>query len=190
MKSLKFCIAILALITVAARAGEFTLDTAHTTVSFRVKHLGISTVTGHFDKFSGTVEFDPQDLKSLKATATIEAASINTAVEKRDEHLRNPDFFDVAKFAQLTFASKEVKNVSGDKFQLVGDLTMHGVTKTITLDGEFGGTAKDPRGNVRVGFSASGTVNREDFGITAGQAGALVGKEIKIVLEVEAVQKK
>jgi polyisoprenoid-binding protein YceI len=187
----KLLLTILSLACLAqARAADFTIDQAHSSVSFRVKHLGISTVTGHFDKFLGTVSFDAKDLQTLKANAAVQVASVNTGVEKRDTHLRGADFFDATKYPQMAFAGKSVKNVKGDKFELVGDLTLHGVTKPVTLECEFGGVANSPFGDVRAGFSATATVNREDFGITGGGAGAMVGKEIKINLEIECVQKK
>jgi polyisoprenoid-binding protein YceI len=187
----KLAIAILSLACLAqTRAADYTIDPAHSSLSFRVKHLGISTVTGHFDKFTGVVSFDPKDLQTLKANAAVQTASVNTGVEKRDTHLRSADFFDTAKYPQMAFAGKEVKKVSGDKFQLTGDLTLHGVSKPVTLECEFGGVANSPFGDVRAGFSAMTTLNREDFGITGGGAGAMVGKEIKIALEIECVQKK
>jgi polyisoprenoid-binding protein YceI len=178
------------LLAVAARGTDFAIDPVHSSLAFKVKHLGVSYVAGHFDKFSGTVSFDPKELKTLQASATIETSSVNTGNERRDNHLRSADFFDVAKFPQLTFTSQEVKDVVGEKFKLVGDLTLHGVTKRVTLDCEFGGAADSPFGDVRAGFSATTTINREDFGITGGQAGALVGKDVKITLEVEAAAKK
>lgn len=176
--------------TVAARAADFAIDPTHTTLGFKVKHLGVSYVTGHFGKFSGTVSFDPKDLKTIKANVTIEAASVNTGHEQRDNHLRDPDYFDAANHPRLTFVSKEVKDIAGNKFKLVGDLTIRGVTKTVTLDCEFGGAMDSPFGDVRAGFSATTNINREDFGMTGGPAGALVGKEVKINLEVEAAAKK
>ncbi len=180
---------IVAVCSLTTSAADYDIDPAHTSIAFKVKHLGISTVTGRFDKFSGTVSLDGKDLKTLKTSATIEAASVNTGVEKRDAHLRNADFFDTAKFPQLTFVSKEVKDIAGDKCKLVGDLTMHGVTKSVTLEGEFGGTSS-AFGAPRIGFSASTTVKRSEFGITGGNAGAVIGEDIKITLEIEAVAKK
>lgn len=177
-------------LAVGAGAAEFTIDPTHSTLGFKVKHLGVSYVTGHFDKFSGTLSFDPNDLKTLKARVTIEANSINTGHEQRDNHLRDPDYLDAANHPRLTFTSKEVKDLAGNKFKLVGDLTIRGVTKTVTLDCEFGGAMDSPFGDVRAGFSATTTIHREDFGMTGGPAGALVGKEVKIALEVEAATKK
>jgi polyisoprenoid-binding protein YceI len=175
-------------------AAEYNIDTDHSKVLFKIRHLGISTVTGRFDKFSGSFAFDPKNVQASKVSATIEAVSVNTDVAKRDEHLRSADFFDVAKFPQITFASKEVRDVQGGKFKVAGDLTIHGVTKPVTLDAELIGTVKDPWGNERAGFSASATINRKDFGLTYNKVleagGLLIGEEVWISLEIEGILKK
>lgn len=186
-----FPLALVTALTFAASAlaAEFAIDPVHSTLGFSVRHLGVSNVRGQFDKFAGTIHFDPADLSTLKAAVTIEAASVNTGNERRDNHLRNPDFFDAARYPQITFTSVEVKNINGSHFQLVGDLTMHGVSRRVTLDCELGGTTQ-AFGNTVAGFSATTTLNREDFGITGGGAGVAVGKEIKVLLDVEAIARK
>lgn len=173
---------------------EYDIDASHSGVIFKVKHLGISTVTGRFEKFTGSFTFDTTDIGASRASAVIEVASINTDVEKRDEHLRGTDFFDVDSHPQITFVGKEVKDVENDRFQLVGDLTMRGVTRTVTLDAEIGGTVKDPWGNDRAAFTATTTVDRRDFGLTWSKVlesgGLVVGKDVRITLEIEGIRKK
>ena len=190
-RKLLFLAVALALVT-PAQAAEYTIDPGHSKVLFKAKHLGISTVTGRFDKFSGSYEFDPKDFKSAKVSATIESASVNTDNERRDTHLKSADFLEAAKYPQLTFVSKEVKNVGEGKFKVTGDMTLHGVTKPITLDAEFGGIAKD-RNSERSAFNATGKINRKDFGLTWSRlteaGGLVVGEEITIILEIEGIRK-
>ena len=173
---------------------EYVIDPDHSKVMFKVKHLGISSVTGRFEKFSGTIDFDPQDLRALKATATMETASINTDVVKRDDHLRSADFFDVKKFPYLSFVGREVREVQKDRFKIAGDLTIRGVTRPVVLDAEFGGVAKDPWGNSRAAFTAMTVIDRKDFGLTWNKllesGGLLVGEDVRILLEIECIQKK
>src|SRR5579871_5569867 len=129
----------------SARAAEFTIDPNHSSVSFRVKHV-IGKVIGHFDKFSGNFSYDAGAPQTWSAMATIDANSVNTGIEKRDNHLRSPDFFDAQKFPTLAFKSTGITDVQGDRAKLHGNLTMHGVTKPIVLDLEISGTAADPMG--------------------------------------------
>ncbi|MCB1150723.1 YceI family protein, partial [bacterium] len=142
--------------------------------------------------FEGTIEFDETNMKSAKVNAVIQMASVNTNDEKRDGHLRNEDFFDVAKYPTMTFTSTGVKQ-DGDDWLLMGDLTMHGVTKPVTLELEYNGTVEDPWGNTRVGFSAEGEIDRTEFGIvynsTLDKGGLAVGNEVEIMLEIEAIKK-
>ncbi|MBI2502866.1 MAG: YceI family protein [Candidatus Latescibacteria bacterium] len=169
-------------------AAEYTLDPAHSQVVFKIKHLGISTVTGSFEKLSGAFAFDPQNIKGSRASTTIEATSISTGVEKRDAHLRSPDFLDVEKFPQLTFASKEITAIDGNTFQVHGDLTMHGVTRPVVLEAELGGVlAEDPWGNARAAFTASTTLNRKDFGLAVETGDLILGEEVQILLEIEGI---
>ncbi len=174
-----------------AKAAEYAIDSDHTNIVFKVGHLGISSVTGRFERFSGSLHFDANNVENTRASATIDVASINTGVEKRDDHLRSADFFEVEKFPHIKFASTGIKNVRDSKFQIVGDLTIRGVTQSIALDAELGGVVKDPWGNQRVAIAATATINRKDFGLGWNQVletgGLLVGEKIDIELEVEGV---
>ena len=175
----------------AARADKWQLDPAHSTIEFTVRHLMISNVRGHFDKFSGEVTADGQDPNSVKITATIDAASINTGVERRDGHLKSADFLEVEKFPTLTFVSKKIESAGEGKWKVNGDLTLHGVTKEVELDID-GPTPimKDPQGKSRVGASATATINRKEFGVNWNKAleagGVVVGDKVAVSIEVEA----
>ena len=188
---------ITALFVLAAGAfaapATYEIDPSHSAAHFSVRHLMISSVKGEFSKVAGTVVYDPTNLAASRIEATIDANSINTREAKRDAHLRGADFFDTAKYPTLTFKSKQFQR-AGDKVQIKGDLTMHGVTKEVLLDVD-GPTAevKDPWGNVRLGASATTKVNRKDWGLTWNQAletgGVVVGDEVTITLDIEAVRK-
>jgi polyisoprenoid-binding protein YceI len=163
------------------------VDPAHTAAQFSVRHLGISTVRGAFTKVSGSVQYDPSDPTKTTIEATIDANSVDTRVEKRDNDLRSPDFFDVAKYPTLTFNSKRVEAAGAGKLKIVGDLTIHGVTKEVVLDVD-GPSApiQDPRGNLHMGASATTTVKRKDFGVNG--AGAAVGDDVPITIDMELVR--
>ena len=167
------------------------IDSAHSEVGFAVRHMMISTVRGKFAKVEAEVSLDPAHLEQAKVTARIDAASIDTAEEKRDGHLRSPDFFDVAKYPTLTFTSTKVTR-SGDDVEVTGNLKIKDQEHAVTLRGEVTGPSKDPWGNMRVGFSLSGEIDREQFGLTWNQAleagGVLVAKKVKISLETQLVQ--
>lgn len=175
-------------------AAEFQIDAAHSTVGFQVKHMAISKTNGSFGDFAGTFNFEPGKPETWSCEATIQAASITTNNDKRDEHLRSPDFFDAAEFPTLTFKSTGLTMDDDMEGTLKGDLTIHGVTKAVELDFEVLGTATDPWGNERAGFSASGKINRKDFGLTYNSVmeagGLMVGEGVKITLEVEGIQNK
>jgi polyisoprenoid-binding protein YceI len=163
------------------------IDPNHTAAQFSVRHLGISTVRGAFTRVSGSVQYDPSDPAKTTIDATIDANSVDTRVEMRDNDLRSPNFFDVAKYPTLTFKSKRVELAGTGKLKVVGDLTIHGVTKEVVLDVD-GPTApiKDPKGNLHMGASASTTVNRKDFGVNG--AGAAVGDDVSITIDMELVR--
>jgi polyisoprenoid-binding protein YceI len=170
------------------------IDPSHSSVEFSVRHMMVSNVRGQFTKFTGAVEVDPSAPAGASVKATIEAASVDTGNEKRDEHLRGADFFEVAKYPQITFVSKQIQAAGDKKWKLTGALTMHGVTKDVVLDVEGpSGEIKDPWGKTRTGARATGTINRKDFGIafakTLDGGGLMVGEEIAITLEIEAMQK-
>ena len=171
---------------------NWNFDLAHSSVNFHVRHLMVSKVHGRFSLWGGTLEIDNDDITRSRVHVTIDAASVDTKEDKRDAHLRSPEFFDVAKFPALTFKSTQIAKVSDDELAITGDLTLHGVTKSVTLAVELGGQANDPWGGIRTGFSARTTINRKDFGLgwnTVLEAGGvLVGEKIEITLEIEAVQ--
>ena len=177
-----------------AAAAQYDVDADHTNIIFKVKHLGISTVNGSFQGFTGSFEFDPEKVKEAKFNAKIEAASINTGVEKRDGHLRSADFFDVEKHPHITFTSKKIEAGKGKSFKIHGELSIRGVTKPVVLDGELGGIAVDPWGNTRIAISASGKINRKDYGLNWNQVletgGLLVGEEVQLVIQAEGIKKK
>ena len=179
--------------TATQTATRWQIDPAHTQVEFTVKHMMFSKVRGRFEAVDGSLQFDPDgDLGDAGVRVTIDAASIDTGQEDRDEHLRSADFLDVEKYPELTFASASVEAGRDDEFTVTGDLTIHGVTREVELDAELSGVAPDPWGNQRVAFSASTTIDRRDFDLTWNQAletgGVLVGHEVKISLEVQATR--
>jgi polyisoprenoid-binding protein YceI len=151
----------------------------------------ISKVRGSFERWQGTIDFDEAEPGASSVAVRIEAASIHTGEAKRDEHLRSPDFFDVEKFPELSFKSTKVEKLAQSDYRVTGDLTIHGVTRTVTLAAEALGGGKDPWGNRRLGFSASATINRKDFGLHWNQAleagGLLVGDKVEISLDVQAI---
>ena len=185
--------ALLALAPLAALAETTTwnIDPAHTQSIFTVRHMVISSVKGQFERTAGTVTLDDKDITRSSVDATIDAASINTRVENRDNDLRSATFFDVRKYPTITFKSTKVEKAGEGKLKVAGNLTMHGVTKPVVLEVE-GPTApiKDPGGHLRRGLSASTTINRKDFGLQYNkmiEAGPVVGDEVKIEIEAELV---
>ena len=174
-------------ISAAAQVQMWQIDPNHSAAQFSVRHLGVSTVRGAFTKVSGSATFDPSDPSKTTLNATIDAKTVDTRVEMRDNDLRSPNFLDVQKYPTITFHSKQVKSAGAGKLQVVGDLTIHGVTKEVTLDVD-GPSApiKDPWGNQRIGASASTKINRKDFQVN-GAPGA-VGDEISITIDAELFQ--
>ncbi len=166
-------------------------DKTHTNISFSTRHMMVTTVRGNFAGFDGTLEFDPANLAASSVDVTIDAASINTNVADRDNHLKSPDFFDVATYPTITFKSTGVQLTGEKTGKITGDLTIRDVTKSVVLDAEFLGTGTNPWGAQVAGFTASTKINREDFGLTWNvgleAGGVLVSKDIKIELDVEAV---
>lgn len=176
-----------------AEAVTYAIDPDHSQVIFKVKHMGISTVTGRFDLVEGSYTFDEAEIGNSSVETTIQTASINTNKQKRDDHLKSPDFLNVDKYPTITFKSKEVKK-GGDGLIIVGDLTINGVTKQVELDAEYGGKAVDPMGNERTAFTAETKIDRKDYGITWNKTldtgGLVVGDDVRIELEVEGIKKK
>lgn len=167
------------------------LDPMHSAAHFSIRHMMISNVRGDFGKLSGTVNYDGKNLAGAKVDAKIDAKSINTSEAKRDEHLRGKDFFDVEKFPDITFKSTKIKAAGKGKFQMTGDLTMHGVTKPVTLDvdGPSAPLVDKKSGSTKVGLSASGTIKRKDFGISYNSVldggGVALGEDVPITLDIE-----
>jgi len=171
---------------------QWAFDLVHSSVNFTVRHMVVSKVRGRFTKWDGSLAMDERDPAGGAVEVTIDAASIDTGVDQRDQHLRSPDFFDVAQFPQITFKSTRVEAVGAGALKVSGDLTMHGVTKPVVLDVEYAGSAKDPWGGVRAGFSARVTIDRKDFGLTYNQlletGGVVVGENIEVAIEAEMVK--
>jgi len=179
-------------IAAAAHADTWNIDPAHTAVEFSVRHMMISNVKGVFQKTTGTITVDGTDPNSVKIDATIDASSIDTRVEKRDNHLKSDSFLDVAKYPTITFKSTKIEPDGTDKWKVTGDLTLHGVTKPVVLEVQNTQPIKDPMGKTRAGASASTTINRKDFGVSFNQpmeaGGVMIGDDVAITIEVEAVK--
>ena len=181
-------------IPVLTYTATWQMDPDHSSFQFKIRHLTVSNVKGDFNKSRGVVTIDDQNITNLKVEVFIDAASVNTGHAQRDEHLRGPDFFDVTKYPTITFVSKKVIKADTDRLKVVGDLTLHGVTREITVDVE-GPTpeVKDPWGNFRRGATATTKINRRDFGLTWNKVldtgGLVVGEEVNIYVEVELVRK-
>jgi polyisoprenoid-binding protein YceI len=185
--------AVAALAAPAVAGTTWDIDPAHTSVQFAVRHLMISTVRGEFAKVTGTVVSNDKDLTKTTIQASIDASTVDTREPKRDEHLKSPDFFDVAQFPTITFVSKKIAPSGKGKWKVTGDLTLHGVTRPVVLDVEATGVPiKDMMGKWRAGAHATTRINRKDFGIvwnkTLDGGGLAVGDEVGISIDVEAVQ--
>ena len=180
-------------LVVYAEPARWNLDPEHSTIEFRVAHMIVSKTTGRFMDYTGFIDMDAEAGTVKAIEATIKSASVNTNHEKRDAHLRNVDFLDVEHYPTITFKMKSYKKTA-ESFIAVGDLTLHGVTKEVTLIGQYNGAAKDPWGNTRAGFSAEGKLNRKDFGMvwnkTLDSGGLVVGDEVQIRLDIECIKAK
>jgi len=184
---------VLAMTPLAFAQATYEIDSSHSSAQFSVRHMMVSNTKGEFSKLQGSITYDPKNLAATKVQAVIDVASINTREPKRDDHLRSPDFFDVAKYPTMTFKSKQAWREAG-KIKLKGDLALHGVTREVVL--EVNGPTpevSDPRGGARIGASATTKINRRDFGLTYNKlletGGAIVGDEITITIDIEAVRK-
>jgi polyisoprenoid-binding protein YceI len=188
-KVLAFLSAVLLLaVSAAAEVQTWQIDPNHTAAQFSVRHMGISTVRGAFTKVSGSAQYDPSDPSKTSVEAVIDAASVDTRVSMRDDDLRSPNYFEVAKYPTITFKSKSVQDAGAGKLKIVGDLTIHGVTKEVALDVDGpSAPVTDPKGNSHVGASASTTVKRTDFGV--GSSNPMIGEDITITIDVELVRK-
>lgn len=172
-----------------AQAKQYKIDPEHSNVGFTIRHI-LSKVKGQFNTFGGSFNFDESKKTGGSLKISIQTKSIDTNNEKRDKHLRSPDFFDVEKFPELKFTSTKVESLGNKKYKVKGYLSLHGVTKEVTLNMDYIGTAKDPWGNVTAAFSATTKINRKDYGLTWNEVletgGVLVGEEVTINLEIEA----
>jgi polyisoprenoid-binding protein YceI len=177
---------------VATKQTTWQLDPVHTTVKFAVRHMVVAEVSGRFSKFEGTIVRPTEDFSNGVIEVKINAASINTDNEMRDNHLRSADFFDVEKHPELIFKSRAFEKTGNDEYKILGDLTMHGVTKPVELKAEYFGEIKDWEGKRHIGFKAEGALNRADYGLTYNMAleagGVVVGEKIKLHLDVEAIE--
>lgn len=171
---------------------QLDFDLVHSSISFWVRHLMVSKVHGRFTQWSGKLEFNEQDPAGSRVAVSIEAASIDTKEAQRDTHLRSPDFLDAEHFPHITFTSTGVTRRAAGELEVTGDLTIRGVTRTVTLEAEYAGRVKDPWGGERFGFSARTVINRSDFGLTWNQlleaGGVAVADRIEINIEIEAVR--
>lgn len=178
--------------TPATGTTTWAIDPTHSLVEFAVKHLMISTVKGRFGDVKGTIRYNDASPKQSQVDIEIPIASITTHNEQRDAHLRSPDFFDAGNHPLMTFKSKRIDGDVNGEFKLIGDLTIRGNTREVTLEGEFQGRARDPWGGDRMGFTASGKINRKEFGLHWNQAldagGWVLGDDIKMSIEVELVK--
>ena len=174
-------------VSASAQVETWQIDPAHSASQFAIRHMGLSTVRGAFTKTSGTVQYDPADVAKTAIEVTIDAASLNTRVDMRDNDLRSAKFFDVEKYPTITFKSKRAEAAGKGKMKITGDLTIHGVTKEVVLDVDGpAGPTKDPRGNSHMGALATTTISRKDFGVSA--LPAMIGDDVQITLDVELVK--
>jgi len=172
--------------------GTWNIDPSHSAVAFSVRHMVVSKTRGRFTKWSGQLRFDEEDPEISSVEVTIDPASIDTADAQRDAHLRSADFLEVEKFPTASFRSTNVEEVDSGRYRVTGDLSVHGVTKSVILDVTYEGSGKDPWGGERAGFSGSLSIDRKDFGLTWNKAlesgGLLVGDDVTIEIDVEGVQ--
>lgn len=176
-------------VTTPLPTGTWTVDPVHSSVEFHVKHLGIATVKGQFNEFEGTLEVSAD---IARAHGTVDATSVDTREPQRDEHLRSADFFEVERFPQIAFQSTQIRPLDENEFEIDADLTIHGVTRSVTLKATLEGTETDPQGNERIGVSASTQINRSDYGIkfnaALGSGNLMVSDKVKILVDVSAVK--
>jgi len=195
MKAIYFIIGLFLMsVSVNAQTTKWDFDAAHSSVNFSIEHMVISEVTGQFKKFQGNVFSDKEDFSDAKINFVIDATSINTDNEMRDNHLKGKDFFETETFPIITFKSTSLKKVEGKNYKLTGDFTMHGVTKSVTLDVVYGGTVLDPYKNTKAGFKISGKLNRKDYGLAwsavTESGGLMVGEEVNFTCRVELAKAK
>lgn len=193
-RSIFFVLTLFFTFPALSQAATWQIDPDHSSFQFKVRHLTVSNVKGDFTKVKGVVTMDDKDVANLNVELTIDAASVNTGHAKRDEHLRAADFFDVAKYPTITFVSKKVIKDGPDRLKVTGDLTLHGVTREVTVNVD-GPTqeVKDPGGNFRRGATGTARINRKDFGLTWNRVletgGVVIGEDVDIFVEIELIKK-
>ncbi len=170
---------------------KWIVDSDHSVAAFSIRHMMIANVRGQFNKISGAILYDPENIRNTSVDIVIDAGSIVTGIQKRDDHLRSPDFFDVNTYPVITFRSTGIEAVDAGHARVTGEVTIHGITRQITVDAEFSGPVRDPFGDgVSMGFTTSATLNREDFGITWNQPmegdGIMIGREVQLFIDLEA----
>jgi polyisoprenoid-binding protein YceI len=194
MRTLSLIAASLLVLAATGRAEVYNVDKAHSEVGFSVRHMGVSKVSGRFNDVSGTIDGDPKKPETAKVDFAIKTASIDTNQANRDKHLRGTDFFDVEKFPEITFKSSKIAAKGAGKYDVTGTLTMHGVSKEVTLPVTMAGPISDGRGGQKVGFETETTLNRKDYGITwntvLDTGGVAVSDEVKVSISFEANQAK
>ncbi|HSN14702.1 MAG TPA: YceI family protein [Anaeromyxobacteraceae bacterium] len=191
MKKLLATLLVVAPVLALGETATWSVDPSHSTVGFSVRHLVISNVKGEFGKYTGKVQLDDRDVARSSVEASIDVGSIDTRSADRDGHLKSPDFFDVAKYPTITFKSTKVAKAGKDRLRVTGDLTLHGVTKPLTLDVSTGPEVKGLYGEIRRGYAATAKIDRKDFGLVWNklvEAGPAIGDEVTITLELEAVK--
>lgn len=183
-------VTILVIAGLSANADELVIDNSHSEVGFSIKHMMISNVKGEFESFDAEIDYDVQKMQFNELEATVEANSVNTGIEKRDNHLRSSDFFDAVKYPEITFAMTKYQ-ADGDEGVMTGYLTIRGITKEVKLNVTVNGTIKDPSGNTLIGFTLEGKIKRKDFGLKWNKlleaGGFAVGDKVKIVIELETM---
>ena len=171
---------------------KWAVDTMHSSIDFSIRHMMIAKVKGSFNQFEASIEADPNDLTTADIAFSVDVASVDTRNADRDAHLRSADFFDVENHPKMTFKATKIERTGDGEYEVTGDLTIRGVTRSETFKVTFEGAGKDPWGNHKAGFSAEGTIKRSDYGLTWNAAletgGVLVGDEVKIHLEIEAAE--
>ena len=171
---------------------HWNIDATHSGVSFSIRHMVVSKVRGRFAKYTGAVDIDDADMTRSVVEAIVVVSSIDTGTPQRDVHLRSADFFDVEKYPELRFRSTRIDKIDDERYRVVGDLTIRDTTRQVSLEVEYGGRAKDPWGNERIGFVAKTVLSRKDFGLEWNQVletgGVLVGDRVDVEVEVQAVK--
>ena len=191
-------VAMIAVIVLAAagltQAEKWNIDIPHSSINFNVRHMVVSKTHGQFNEFDGSIEFDGENIEMGSVEMVVQAASIDTKNEDRDKHLKSADFFNAKEYPAMTFRSTKIVKGEGNNFQLIGYLTIKDVTREVTFDCEFNGIVVDPMSNTRAGFSATTVINRQDFNIKWSKnldtGGLVVGDDVKITIEIEAVKAK